>query len=221
MPAPAIETSRERERRLVLDVLDAHALRAPEERGEGVRSIDDRLDLDAEILRVGDHLVGGVDEHRQVVEQRPLGLAGLARVELDVGAADLDARGPGRLEAVPQVLRGRPLRVARVQGDVVEVVLDVGRRLDERDPDAAACSKTSGVPSGSCARAAARSETRSATCAKAPCSRGPSASNSVSLPRRASLPISVKLSSCAITCMPRCRSRNAATGSRSATQNAT
>ena len=51
--------------------------------------------------------------------------------------------------------------------------------------------------------AASRSMTRSATCLSAPCSRGPSASNSVSFPARASEPTSVNASVRSITCIPR------------------
>ncbi len=46
-------------------------------------------------------------------------------------------------------------------------------------------SSSSPAPFGSAARAASRSETRSATCLIAPRSRGPSASKRVSFPRRA------------------------------------
>ena len=44
------------------------------------------------LARVGDHLVGRVDEHGEVVQQRPLGRRRVALVELDERAADLDAR---------------------------------------------------------------------------------------------------------------------------------
>ena len=88
----------------MLDVLDAHALRAPEEHGVRVGRVDDVVDLDAEIVRRGDVLVRGVDEHGQVVEQRLLGRAGLAGMELDPCSADLDARRarrPGRAGPKP------------------------------------------------------------------------------------------------------------------------
>src|SRR5204862_4059175 len=58
-------------------------------------------------------------------------------------------------------------------------------------------------------------------CLRAPRSRGPSASKSVSLPRRASEPTSVNRSVCSITCMPTCAVTKSAIGSRSATQRAT
>ena len=40
-----------------------------------------------------------VDEHREVVQQRRLGVSRLALVELDEGAGDLDARRAVRLRA--------------------------------------------------------------------------------------------------------------------------
>ena len=71
-----------------------------------------------------------------MVQQRPLGLAGVTLVQLNEGASDLDARllrGPGRRipEAEPFVSPRRSGRVAREQGGMVEVVVDVGSRLDE------------------------------------------------------------------------------------------
>src|SRR5205085_416911 len=57
-------------------------------------------------------------------------------------------------------------------------------------------------PAGSLANASSRSFTRSATCFSAPRSRGPSAAKSVSLPRRASDPTSVKASVRSMTCIP-------------------
>ena len=66
-----------------------------------------------------------------------------------------------------------------------------------------------------------RLETRSATCLSAPCSRGPSAANSVSFPRRASEPTRVKASVRSTTCMPRREVAKSAIRSRSATQSAT
>src|SRR5262245_39677029 len=58
-------------------------------------------------------------------------------------------------------------------------------------------------------------------CFKAPRSRGPSASNSVSLPRRASVPTSVNLSVFSITCIVSRSVTKSVIGSRSATQSAT
>src|SRR4029077_18651150 len=74
---------------------------------------------------------------------------------------------------------------------------------------------------GRSAVARSRSETRSATCLKAPCSRGPSAVNRVSFPRRASEPTSVNASCRSMTCIPTCSVRKSTIGSRSATQKAT
>ena len=53
IPAPAIGGQlHERERRLVLDVLDLHALRAPHEHGVRVRCVDDVGDLGGQLFRV-------------------------------------------------------------------------------------------------------------------------------------------------------------------------
>jgi hypothetical protein len=84
-------------------------------------------------------LFGGVDEHSQVVQQRPLGVSRIARVELDMGPADLDTRiafvaRVGRCEPQLLVLARGTLRVVCVERNMVEVVLDVGRRLDEPNP---------------------------------------------------------------------------------------
>ena len=65
------------------------------------------VDLEPELLGLGDVLVRRVDEHREVVQQRPLGLTGIALVELDERAADLDPRalrGPWRGDAEPEPL---------------------------------------------------------------------------------------------------------------------
>ena len=86
--------------------------------------------------RVGDDLVGRVDEHGEVVEERPVALRRVALRE---------ARGmPRRPRRAPaRRARSRTARYssavasgsAEPQRDVVEVVLDVGRRLDERHED--------------------------------------------------------------------------------------
>ena len=52
----------------VLYVLDPHTLRAPEKDRERVRRVDDVVDIDAELLGLGDVLLGRVDEHREVVQ---------------------------------------------------------------------------------------------------------------------------------------------------------
>ena len=78
-------------------------------------------------LRVLERLLGRVDEHREVVEQRPLGIAGLAGVELDVRAADLDARRrPSGAKPNRAYVAAVASGLCREQRDVVEVVLDVG-----------------------------------------------------------------------------------------------
>ena len=144
MPAPATSTAlRQREGGLVLDVLDANLFGPAEEDRVRVRRVDDVVDLHAELLRLDDVLVRGLHEHREVVQQRALGIARLTGVELDPRTADLDARGArrgrlGGLEPERLVLGGGRLRIRGEEGDVVEVVVDVGRRRDEADPDALA-----------------------------------------------------------------------------------
>jgi len=76
----------------VLDVFDPHTLRAPEKDRVCVRRVDDVVDLDAELLGLGDVILGRVDEHREMVQQRALRLARVALVQLDEGASDLDPR---------------------------------------------------------------------------------------------------------------------------------
>src|SRR5436190_3284087 len=92
MPAPAISTLREGERRLVLDVLGLDALGPPDEDRVGVRRVDDVSDIEAELLRLGDVLVDRLDLHREMVQQRPLRVARLTFVELDERATNLYAR---------------------------------------------------------------------------------------------------------------------------------
>src|SRR5204863_3856274 len=86
----------QRELRLVLDVLDLHALGAPDEDGVRVGGVDDVGDLDAELARLGNVLVRRLDLDGKVVQERLLGIARLALVELDEGASCLDARRAGR-----------------------------------------------------------------------------------------------------------------------------
>jgi len=74
----------------VLDVLDPHALRAPDEHRVGVGRVDDVVDLEAELARLFDVLLGGLDPDGEVIQERALGIPRLAVVELDERAADLD-----------------------------------------------------------------------------------------------------------------------------------
>src|SRR6184192_1201951 len=90
-PASPAGTLGQCEFRLVLDVLDAHAFRAPDEDGPCVRGVDHVLE-DAHVLCLGNVLVDRVDEDRKVVEQRLVRIPRLAGMELDVRAADLDTR---------------------------------------------------------------------------------------------------------------------------------
>src|SRR6185437_2756838 len=139
IPAPAISNSGQGEGRLVLDVLDLDPLRAPDEHGVRVCRVDDVVDLDPELAGLRDVILGRLDQNGEMVQQRPLRIARLTLVELDERPADLHpwrARGPRRSsgEAQPEVLLGRLLGRLRPQRDVVEVVLDLRRRLDEPEP---------------------------------------------------------------------------------------
>ena len=87
-------------------------------------------------LRVLERLVRGIDEHCEVVEQRPLGVSRLALVELDERAADLDPRLVLGREPELLVLLSGLLRRCGEERHVVEVVLDVGLTLDETEPQA-------------------------------------------------------------------------------------
>ena len=98
------------------------------ERGVGVRRVDDVLDLDAELLGLLDVPVGRVDEHGEMVQQRPLGVR-LPVPELEVRAGR--ARAAARRSATARPLE--PVRAPRLRGrlgqrreerDVVEVVVD-------------------------------------------------------------------------------------------------
>ena len=75
----------------MLDVLDAHAFRAPDEDGARVRGVDDVVD-DVALLRLGDDRIDFVDEHGDMVQQRLLRVTRVAGMELDVRPADLDPR---------------------------------------------------------------------------------------------------------------------------------
>ena len=120
-------------------------------------------------------------EDRQVVQQRPLRVARLARVELDERAADLDARRAGGLARRGSRARayfvGRLLGRVRPERDVIEVVVDLGRRLDEAraaspratSKYASALARPLDLRAVELARARRRgSSTRSATCFERP-----------------------------------------------------
>src|ERR687897_248603 len=88
-------------------------------------------------------------------------------------------------------------------------------------PSASSCTPYASSTSSARWFSSGRSPTRSTTRSSAPRCRGPSASNSVSLPSLASMPTSVNVSVSSITCMPRCSQANVARSSRSSTQRAT
>ena len=101
--------------------------------------VDDVVDLDAELARLGDVLARPTrPSTARWFSSGRSGSPGVAGVELDERAADLDARAPGgraRAALKPSaVRRGGRRGSGRAERDVVEVVLDVGRRLDEPEP---------------------------------------------------------------------------------------
>src|SRR5439155_11480550 len=102
-----------------------------------VRSVDDVGDLDAGLVRTRSPVVRRVDEETQVVEQRTLDLGGIALVQLEERAGHLDPwHAVARLrrrEAERQPFSRRPLGIGRNEGDVVEVVVDIGLPFDEPD----------------------------------------------------------------------------------------
>jgi hypothetical protein len=123
----------------VLDVLDLHAFGPPHEERAGVRRVDEVGNLDAELTRLRESVLGRVNEDAEVVQERPLRVHGLASVELDVRAAGLAARDAGvarlrRLKAEGNVLLGGRVGLPRVERNVIEVVVDANRCFDEPDP---------------------------------------------------------------------------------------
>ena len=125
----------------MLDVLDLDALRAPDEDRVGVRRVHDVGDLEPELAGLGDVLVRRVDLDRQVVQERLLRISRLALVKLDERTAGLDTGRAGgalssALEAEALVLVSGLLGRARPESDVFQVVLDLGRRLDEAQTQA-------------------------------------------------------------------------------------
>src|SRR5919198_510893 len=74
IPAPATTRSGsaldEGERRLVLDVLELDAVRAPDEDRVRVLCVHDVGDLETPLLRLPDVLVGGFDAKPEVIEER-------------------------------------------------------------------------------------------------------------------------------------------------------
>ena len=218
----------------MLDVLDLDALRAPDEDGVGVRRVHDVGDLEPELAGLGDVLVRRGDLDRQVVQERPLRISGLAL--RGTRRTRRRPRHAARRRGPEQRARSRGARTRRRSpwASATRARRDPGRTRPRSAPrrgpgaEPSATSKYTSpargrstfVPSSS-ASASSRFETRSATCLSAPCSRGPSAPKSVSLPRRASEPTSVNASVRSTTCIPSRSVTKPAIRSRSATQRAT
>ena len=123
---------------LVLDVLELHALGAPDEHRVRVRRVDDVRDLRAGLLRTRLPVVCGLDEHSEMVEQWALGIAGIAGPELDERAGHLQPRVRRRFMPSACHSVDRALGIGGSQRDVIEVVVDIGLGLDEADPEAVA-----------------------------------------------------------------------------------
>ena len=83
-------------------------------------------------------VLGGIDEQAEMVQQRRTADVRLAVHEHELRASDLDRAERGTLQAVALEGGGRALGVGRQERDVVEVVVDVGRRLDQLDHEALA-----------------------------------------------------------------------------------
>ena len=60
---------------LVLDILELHALGAPDEDGVRVRGVDDVVHLDPRLARLREVLVGSAEEHRQEAEDAGIEVA--------------------------------------------------------------------------------------------------------------------------------------------------
>ena len=196
----------ERERRLVLDVLDASRARAPRGRRRAcsARRRSPRPRRRAPPPRRGAGRPsrrgrrGGSGAAAPARRRRPRGTR--PRRRRPRRAARPRARRAGSKPSsryCSAVLAGRPSRARRGRGRT-------RRRSAPRRARAGAprrprtstrpSARSSSSPSGSLDSASARSDTRRRTCLSGAGSRGPSAANSVSLPRRASVPTSVNLS---------------------------
>src|SRR3954452_172634 len=142
MPAPATirsgmaRTLLQREAGLVLDVLDADAVRAAHEDGQRVGGVLYVVDLPSVLLGLLLDRRGRVDEHGEVVEQLALALLAAAALEADDLVGDR-----GDAVAAVEAELGEPLGahrgVGHAQDDVVEVVVEVVRILDEAHAQAA------------------------------------------------------------------------------------
>ena len=94
-PAPATTRSGtpsavldQREAGLVLDVLEADAIRAAQEHGERVGRVHDVFDVQPAGARLLLDAVGAVDEEREVVEERAIALVCVALAQHDVPVVD-------------------------------------------------------------------------------------------------------------------------------------
>ncbi len=74
----------------MLDVLELHAIRPPDEERQRVGCVDDVGDLESPLLRSRDLRLDRVNQHTDVVQERPLGIAGLAPLQLDERATHLE-----------------------------------------------------------------------------------------------------------------------------------
>ena len=204
----------QRERRLVLDVLEPHTLRAPHEERDRVRRVDDVVDLDAKLAGIRPVLLDRLDEHADVVQERTFGRRRRAGVNVEERARRRRAarRRRCRIRDGASLRSRRPRRARRAPR---------GRGRTRRR-SAPRRGRSAGLRRRRPRQARPGASRPGARCAsRAPWSRGPSASKSVTFPRRASAPSSVKRSVRSISCMPSCEVRTSAIASRSATQRAT
>jgi hypothetical protein len=105
----------------VLDVLQLDPAGAPEEERVRIRRVDDVGDVEPATTRFLNVLVDRLDQESEMVEKRSLGLARIARLEVDVRftgpqAAALDGETERR-----QLGEGR-VRIRDAEGHVVDVV---------------------------------------------------------------------------------------------------
>jgi hypothetical protein len=109
----------------VLDVLELDPVRAPDEDRKGVRRVSHLGDLDAAPLGLLELILAGVDQQRDVIEERLLSLGRVGANQGDRLVADREASVPvGRQAKLRESVSG-PVRVWNAQHHVVDVVLDL------------------------------------------------------------------------------------------------
>ena len=201
------------------------AIRDPQEDRDRVRRVDDVVDSTPALgLR---HWWSSTESTStsQMVEQRPLRLARVTPVGTRRRRRHFDPRrAVGRLGgAKPQRSHAATATVwvRHEQRDVIEILARRPSPPDEPQPQPIASSSSKAAHPRGAPGAGGRSETRRASRAQRTGLPRSFGAKSVSLPRRASAPISVKLSVRSMTCIPRCSETKLAIASRSSVQSAT